>query len=47
MTGFIDDDGNPATHDDNFLSEFSVMSLANLGYQVQYQDYPHDDTLIA
>lgn len=34
MTGFID---NP-----NYFSEFSVMSLADLGYVVAYQDYPYD-----
>ena len=34
MTGFIDDS--------NHLSEFSVMSLADLGYAVSYRDYPYD-----
>ena len=41
MTGYIENDGNPATVD-NFLSEFSVMSLADLGYavtEVSYKDY--------
>lgn len=42
MTGFINDDGNPATVNDNYLSEFSVMSLADLAYTVAYQDYPYD-----
>ncbi len=31
MTGYIDDS--------NYLAEFSVMSLADLGYAVTYQDY--------
>lgn len=35
MTGFIDND--------NWLSEFSVMVLADLGYDIQYQDYPGDN----
>ena len=43
MTGFIDNDGNPNTNDDNYLSEFSVMSLADLDYDVTYVDYPYDD----
>jgi hypothetical protein len=34
MTGFIDNT--------NYLSEFSVMVLADLGYDVEYQDYPYD-----
>lgn len=42
MTGYINDDGNPATNTDNHLSSFSVMSLADLGYHVAYQDYPYD-----
>ena len=46
MTGFINTDNNPATTNDNYLSEFSVMSLADLGYQVAYQDYPYDGTTI-
>ncbi len=37
MTGYI--------NDSNYLSEFSVMSLADLGYAVSYQDYV--DFLIA
>lgn len=45
MTGYINDDGNPANATDNYLSEFSVMSLADLGYQVTYQDYPHDNVI--
>jgi hypothetical protein len=44
MTGYIDDDGNPLTIDDNHLSKFSVMSLADLGYAVNYQDYSYDGT---
>lgn len=38
MTGFIDDP--------NYLSEFSVMSLDDLGYAVDNY-YPYDDALIA
>ena len=34
MTGYINSDGNPATANDNYLSKFSVMSLADLGYKV-------------
>jgi len=44
MTGYINTDGNPATNTDNYLSAFSVMSLADLGYQIAYQDYPYDGT---
>lgn len=47
MTGYINDDGNPATVNDNYLSEFSVMSLADLGYHVAYQDYPQDGWVAA
>ena len=43
MTGYINDDGKPATTDDNHLSEFSIMSLGDLGYQVAYKDYPYDN----
>lgn len=39
MTGWIDND--------NYLSKFSVMSLADLGYDVSYQDYPYDVPFIA
>jgi hypothetical protein len=46
MTGYINNDGNPATNADNYLSEFSVMSLDDLGYKVAYQDYPYDGLLI-
>ena len=47
MTGYINDDGNAATSTDNYLSRFSVMSLADLGYAVtNYQDYPHDGVII-
>jgi hypothetical protein len=47
MTGYINDDGNAATSTDNFLSKFSVMSLADLGYAVtNYQDYPYDGVTI-
>jgi hypothetical protein len=46
MTGYINDDGVASTVNDNYLSEFSVMSLADLGYQVAYQDYPFDGQLI-
>jgi hypothetical protein len=42
MTGYIDDDQDSATINDNQLSEFSVMSLADLGYDVTYGDYPWD-----
>ena len=47
MTGYINDDGDASTNDDNYLSEFSVMSLADLGYAVLYQDYPYDGLVIA
>jgi hypothetical protein len=48
MTGFIDTDYDPNTNDDNYLSEFSVMSLADLGYKgVIYTDYPYDGIVIA
>lgn len=39
MTGYI--------NNSNYLSKFSVMSLADLGYSVAYQDYPHDNVFIA
>jgi hypothetical protein len=39
MTGYIDGS--------NYLSKFSVMSLADLGYAVSYADYPYDAQLIA
>ena len=39
MTGYI--------NGDNYLSKFSVMSLADLGYHINYQDYPYDGWLIA
>ena len=42
MTGYINDDGSAATNNDNVLSEYSVMSLADLGYTIDYQDYPYD-----
>ena len=38
MTGYI--------NDSNYLSKFSVMSLADLGYKVNYFDYPHDQLII-
>ena len=47
MTGYINNDGNAATVTDNYLSKFSVMSLADLGYAVTYRDYPYDGILIA
>ena len=47
MTGYINNDGSAATISDNYLSEFSVMSLADLGYHVRYQDYKYDGLLIA
>jgi len=47
MTGYINDDGDASTNDDNYLSEFSVMSLADLGYAVAYQDYPYDDGFLS
>ncbi len=37
MTGYI--------NESNFLAQFSVMSLEDLGYAVDYQDY--QDTLVA
>ena len=46
MTGYINDDGNPATTNDNYLSEFSIMSLGDLGYHVAYKDYPYDNVAI-
>ena len=46
MTGYINNDGNPATVGDNYLSKFSVMSLADLGYHVGYQDYQYDGILL-
>ncbi len=47
MTGYINTDGNPDTNNDNYLSEFSVMSLADLEYTVNgYYDYPYDDPAI-
>lgn len=42
MTGYINNDGDATTNGDNYLSEFSVMALADLGYVVDYQDYPYD-----
>ena len=42
MTGYINDDGNTANTADNYLSKFSVMSLADLGYTVAYADYQYD-----
>jgi hypothetical protein len=39
MTGYI--------NDTNYLSKFSVVSLADLGYHVNYQDYPYDNVVIA
>lgn len=44
MTPFIDAE--------NYLSDFSVLSLADLGsgptgYEIAYQDYPYDDVLVA
>jgi hypothetical protein len=35
MTGYI--------NEANYLSNFSVMSLADLGYHIGYQDYPRDN----
>ena len=35
MTGYINADSN-------YLSNYSVMSLADLGYHIDYQDYPYD-----
>jgi hypothetical protein len=46
MTGYINDDHNASTITDNYLSKFSVMSLADLGYKVAYQDYTYDGTPI-
>jgi hypothetical protein len=50
MTGYINDDGDPYTTGDNVLSEFSVMALADLGYDVTYEawtDTAYTDPLIA
>ena len=44
MTGYINDDHNATTVNDNYLSKFSVMSLADLGYVVKYSDYTYDGT---
>jgi hypothetical protein len=46
MTGYINNDNDATTHDDNYLSEFSVMALADLGYVVDYYDYPYDNPTI-
>lgn len=46
MTGYINNDGSSATMSDNYLSKFSVMSLADLGYQVNYSDYQYDGIAI-
>lgn len=40
MTGYLD----PA---DNYMSEYSIMSLGDLGYNIGYADYPYDSTAIA
>jgi hypothetical protein len=40
MTGYLD----PAN---NYMSKFSVMSLGDLGYNVNYADYPYDAPTIA
>jgi hypothetical protein len=39
MTGYI--------NTQNYLSNFSVMSLADLGYHVTYQDYPFDQWMVS
>jgi Leishmanolysin len=39
MTGYI--------NNENYLSNFSVMSLADLGYHLHYQDYTHDNWILA
>ena len=39
MTGYI--------NNSNYLSKYSVLSLADLGYTVSYQDYPQDNVFIA
>jgi len=46
MTGYINNDGIPTTTTDNYLSKFSVMSLADLGYPVVYSDYPYDGVIL-
>lgn len=46
MTGYINNDNDATTHDDNYLSEFSVMALADLGYVVDYYDYPYDNPTV-
>jgi len=38
MTGYINADSN-------YLSNYSVMSLADLGYHINYRDYPYDGWL--
>jgi len=42
MTGWINNDGDASTNTDNYLSDFSVMVLADLGYGLTYKDYPYD-----
>ncbi len=42
MTGYINDDGTSTNTSDNYLSSFSVMSLADLGYVVD-QALVYDD----
>jgi len=44
MTGYINGDTSTTTVNDNYLSKFSVMSLADLGYKVTYSDYAYDGT---
>ncbi len=46
MTGYINDDGIDTNATDNYLSKFSVTSLADLGYSVDYKDYPYDGLLL-
>ena len=40
MTVLIDDDGIDNNKTDDYISDFSVMALADLGYVVSYQKYP-------
>lgn len=38
MTGYV--------NNDNYMSKYSVMSLADLGYNISYKDYQYDNVVI-
>ncbi len=40
MTGYTDNSGN-------YMSKYTIMSLADLGYTVAYKDYQYDNAVIA